>query len=101
MNSLPGDKLKPNAKREALAMFVHRWTHENAAQTYHGECPACHQSKLPDGTYGNGTLTREQWHKHHLPLISDAEWLARTDFAVTKDGDLDKRVHFCNTWPNS
>jgi hypothetical protein len=70
-----GNDLSPAAQEEAKRRFVYRWTIENEAQARraHGRrCPT-------------------------IPLISDAEWLRRTGFAVTKDGRLDNRVRFCHT----
>ena len=100
MNYVRGDKLTPQLQRWVLAKYVHRWTHENAQQTYGGRCPACAQvshwpyvcgQALPDGPH---VYTQEQWHAYHSPLISDAEWLAAHSFAVTKYGRLDERQKF-------
>lgn len=91
-NTLYGNQLSATERSKALGRFVYRWTHENAQQTYGGKCPACEQSSR---RYGNGSMTRTQWHAYHAPLISDAEWLESTAFTVTKTGELDERVASC------
>lgn len=89
-----GDNLNDAQRRLVLAAFVHRHTHENAKQTYRGQCPACAQAgrkgwpyvcgeALPDGPR---VYTREQWHAYHAPLTTDAEWLASYSFWFTSDG---------------
>jgi hypothetical protein len=84
--------LTPAQRRQVCAAFVHRWTVENAQQTYAGRCPACEQSApypmtcgeaLPDGPR---TYTREEWHAYHAPLTTDAEWIAAHAFHFTRDG---------------
>lgn len=82
MRIIRGDRLSAPLRAEVLARYVHRWTHENARQSYRGECPACAQS--PD-------RPREAWHAYHLPLISDQEWLRAHAFRVTKSQRLDQR----------
>ncbi len=77
-----GTALTPAQRRLVCAAFVHRWTHENATQTYGGKCPACEQcgrfpyvcgEALPNGPH---VYTREEWHAYHTPLTTDAEWIA-------------------------
>ena len=41
MRLVRGDRLSTAQRRHVLAAFVHRWTFENARQTYRGRCPAC------------------------------------------------------------
>lgn len=100
-----GDKLPHRLQREVLAAYVHRWTIENARQTYHGECPACAQTggfpyicgeALPNGPIKH---TRESWHAYHVPLTTDAEWLAAHAFHVTKRGELDHAEPACLLTP--
>lgn len=78
---IKGSALNSPQRRAVLAAFVHRWTHENARQTYHGQCPACAQAShhLPD------------WHQRHAALVSDDEWLAAHAFYITERGMLAKR----------
>lgn len=38
-------------------------------------------------------------HGYSLPIISDAQWLASTEFSVTKSGRLDRRIKHC--WTHS
>jgi hypothetical protein len=70
MTIVRGNKLNSRAQQEALRTFVHRNTTENPHRI------AVH---------------------HQLPPISDVEWLAITDFQVTKSGNLDKRARWCLT----
>ncbi len=70
-----GSQLTPRQRDEVLRAFVHRWTFENAHQTYRGRCPACVQSGMSD-----------EWHTQHIPLMSDADWLVRHAFRFVKDG---------------
>lgn len=97
-----GDHLGPALRAEVLRRYVHRGTHENARQTYGGKCPKCAQATDPrtgliitgDGRKGRPPLKRwtvAEWHKYHVPLISDAEWLKQHGFYVTKAGVLDAR----------
>lgn len=96
---IKGIDLTPQQRAHVLAAFVHRWTHENARQTYGGKCPACEQSRgtcrgVPlmkvGPTQDLRPYTREEWHAYHKPLISDAEWLAGYAFHFTNDGS---RLH--------
>jgi hypothetical protein len=88
---IKGADLNPDQRRAVLAAFVHRWTHENAVQTYRGQCPGCVQSGgnreivIPAGQQAAGEV-RKMWHDHHVPLTTDAEWLAAHAFHFTKDG---------------
>lgn len=87
-------------RQQVLRQFVHRWTHENAKQTYGGKCPGCEQATR-GGCIITGqkeTLkkwTREEWHAYHTPLTTDADWLASHAFYVNKDGTLDSRRNHC------
>jgi hypothetical protein len=92
---IQGSALNGEQRAEVLARFVHRWTHENARQTYNGCCPGCEQSKRSNGMYAAGTMTREQWHAYHVSLVSDAQWLADHAFYVNKDGTLSERYNHC------
>lgn len=77
-----GDQLTDRQREEVLRVFVLRWTHENAKQTYHGRCPACEQARacrvFP--------LPYSGWHARHAPLVSDVEWLQVHAFHFLKDG---------------
>lgn len=81
-----GDELPAHLQREALARFVHRFTREHK----------------PD-------WARKPWKDgkpYPVQYASDAEWLARTLFRVTKDGQrFDARAHYCQsgppTWPDN
>lgn len=93
MQLIRGDYLPPELKRQVLAAFVHRWTHENAQQTYGGRCPACVQQQQCVGRQKvQGKEWREaDWHAYHKPLVSDAEWLRSHVFHVTNRGTLSAR----------
>ena len=71
-----GTELSPEDRRTVLASFTYRMTVESVRQ--HPRATA--QAKA--GGY-------------RLPLITDAVWLAHTDFAVTMSGRLDGRVRRC------
>lgn len=81
-----GHELSPVTQREALARFVHRYTAEHV--------PAWARKKTV--AFPNGAP---------LQFATDAEWLRNTQFAVKKNGTLDKRVNHCETgeptWPNN
>lgn len=77
MKQIQGDKMKPEAQREAMSRFVHRWTGDHT----------------PNWVY---RFTGK------LQFGSDKEWLANTKFWVTKSGNLSKRHSTCEstpTWP--
>ncbi len=98
-----GDRLPLSLQRDVLARYVHRWTHENARQTYGGRCPGCAQAApfpmicgqaLPHGPI---SYTEAAWHAYHMPLTSDAAWLAAHAFAVNKDGQsLNRRQSYAH-----
>lgn len=84
-----GSQLKPEAKREALARFVHRFTMESV--------PQWSRRAFSQPIVGPPLYYSPQYR-------SDAEWLERTVFAITdKRGDLSKGGQFCysrdHTWP--
>lgn len=85
---IQGSCTNGKTRQAIFAQFVHRWTHENARQTFRGECPACAQG-APE------SMTKEQWHAYHAPLVSDAQWLADHAFYVNNDGSLDQRRGYC------
>lgn len=71
-----GSHLGPKLQAECKAMFVHRFTGE-------------HRPKWASKPY-------------KVQFADDADWLAHTYFEVTKQGELDKRSHYCEshpTWP--
>ncbi len=99
-----GDKLNATQRAEVLRAYIHRWTHENAKQTYNGECPGCMQStrngQIVTGVKKPGICqtplkvwTREEWHAYHVPLTTDNEWLKRHAFHFTKDGSRLSEKH--------
>ena len=72
-----GSKLSRKAQAECKARFVHRFTRE-------------HRPK-----WARNTAYKPQF-------ADDADWLENTFFLVTKNGELDKRAHYCEshpTWP--
>lgn len=73
-----GTELIPSARAHALRAFVHRMTAEARAQF----------PEFRDYMLANG---------YRMPERTDAEWLARTRFAVRRDGQLDSRVRHCQT----
>lgn len=101
MRLIRGNQLSPTLQRDVLARYVHRWTIENARQTYEGACPACAQSTrigpsgepiVLTGVPGQYRVwTVAEWHAYHVPLTTDREWLAAHAFAVTRTGQLDRR----------
>lgn len=90
-----GIDLTEAQRRLVLAAYVHRWTVENAYQTYQGRCPACVQSGgnreivIPAGQQAAAEV-RKPWHEHHGKLTTDREWLAAHAFHFVKDGS---RLH--------
>lgn len=96
---ITGDKLTADLQAEVLRAYVHRWTHENAKQTYRGNCPGCEQSApfpMTTGSKEHGfkTWTRDAWHAYHKPLTTDQDWLKAHAFHVTKLGRLNERKHY-------
>lgn len=78
MNGILGTQLHPADRDYVLSAYTYRGTVENF-----GRNPA-QAKRMRDGGF-------------RMPLISDAEWLASTRFAVKKDGRLDHRVNSCFT----
>jgi hypothetical protein len=71
-----GSELRTTLQAEVLRRYVYRYTGEH----------------IP------------QWVRHNRPqfplhFADDADWLANTFFAVTKQGNLDARVKYCETHP--
>jgi hypothetical protein len=91
---IKGLDLTPAQRAQVLAAYVHRWTVENAQQTYYGLCPGCEQSQpFPLGTITGTTrrvFTRAEWHAYHALLTTDDRWLAEHAFHFVKDGS---RLH--------
>lgn len=75
MNTLRGNQLNESDKAHVLSAYVYRKTVENMAR--------------------NAAAVRTAGNR--LPPITDAQWLAITDFAVTQSGRLDKRSRHCMT----
>ena len=73
-----GSLLTTEDRIYVLAAYVHRCTVENFAR----------RPDVAKRAYAGGFRMR---------LLTDAEWLDATDFAVRKDGHLDGRVHTCRT----
>ncbi len=78
-----GDHLSFDQRQQVLAAFVHRWTIENARQSYGGQCPGCVQQHQCGGSM---EVNGKPWHEYHVPLTTDSEWLKRYAFHFTKDG---------------
>jgi hypothetical protein len=78
-----GSDLNAAQRRQVLNAFIYRWTHENARQNYRGQCPGCVQNRRPAS---RRQMSETEWHAHHLPLISDEQWLAEHAFHFTADG---------------
>jgi len=75
MRTLRGNELNAADRAHVLQMFIYRQTVENNERN-----PAAVK-------HAGGSL----------PLITDEQWLAITDFEVTKAGRLDKRADSCTT----
>ena len=71
MNTKRGNELMPHVQRECLGRFVHRMTVES-------------QRQYPE------FARYMRLHGWRMPDKTDAEWLAATDFYVTRNGELDK-----------
>jgi len=87
-----GDRLTANQRKHVLAIFLHRWTHENARRTYGGRCPACVQQEQCGGEI---VVSGKPWHDYHVPLMTDAEWLRNHAFHITVQGQLSRRYSYC------
>jgi len=92
MKLVRGDRLTAAVRKHVLAAFVHRWTHDNARQTYNGRCPACVQQRQCGG---NMTVEGKPWHECHVALVTDDEWLREHAFYVTTTGTLSARHRRC------
>lgn len=82
MNILKGDQLNPVARKAALCKFVHRYTGDH----------------VPRWVRDSENISTP------LQFASDEEWLANSEFWVTKEGYLDERFNHCQsnpTWPNN
>lgn len=79
MPLVKGSNLSTPLRQEVLSQYIHRWTHENATQTYGGKCPACAQRD-----FRTTNMTQKQWHEYHVALITDEQWLAEHAFHVTR-----------------
>jgi hypothetical protein len=108
---IKGSQLTSSQRQQVLAAFVHRWTHENAKQTYGGDCPACRQAtrdgQITTGVKNPGLMerplqvwTRAEWHAYHMPLTTDAEWINAHSFHFTADGSrlMANRHHAEPVW---
>lgn len=81
---LLGSSLIAEDRRYALAAYVHRYTKDHK--------PGWANERMSDGT------------AYPVQFASDSEWLAHTEFAVTKTGRLDHRCTSCishPTWPDN
>ena len=75
-------------QRKALARFVHRYTGTHKPQ------------------WAYKPWKNEQGKTVYYPVqfADDQDWLAHTYFEVTKQGELDNRIKYCEshpTWPNN
>lgn len=78
-----GSQLSTRVQREALALFVHRYTRE-------------HKPAWAAGPWKDGK-------PYPVQFASDADWLAHTSFYVTAGGELSKKHVYCEsspTWPD-
>jgi len=78
-----GAKLPPALQRDARARYVHRFTGDNR--------PSWTRELRPCG------------RSYPLQFQNDSDWLANTDFPITKAGALANRPNHCQsrpTWPN-
>lgn len=73
-----GALLTQTDQHEVLRAYVHRCTVENFRE----------RPDVAARAYASGFRMR---------LMTDAEWLRATDFAVRKDGRLDRRANHCLT----
>lgn len=74
-----GLELSPRVQSQACAQFVHRFT----------------RTHIPRWAQSNPNYKAQ--------FADDKDWLAHTDFAVRKNGELDKRANHCvssPTWPD-
>lgn len=79
-----GNELSALDQRYVLSAFVHRFTKDHK--------PAWSRKLRDDGK------------PYPVQFASDADWLANTEFAVTRDGRIDRRCHECYstpTWPDN
>jgi hypothetical protein len=103
---IAGDKLNSSQRQQVLNAFVHRWTHENAKQSYGGQCPACAQAtrggQIITGVNNPGinesplkAWTKKEWHAHHAPLTTDELWVKAHAFHFVADGSrlMENRKH--------
>lgn len=75
-----GDRLSPELQKKVLQMFVHRFTGEHK--------PAWANKPRPDGT------------DYPVQHATDQGWLKHTEFALTKQGDLDNRNKYSRSTPS-
>lgn len=88
---IKGQDLNSDQRRQVLAAYVHRWTFENAKQTYSGQCPGCVQRSGP-----NDEESIKDWHAYHKPLETDDVWLKDHAFYFVSDGSrLDYKHDHC------
>jgi hypothetical protein len=84
MPVIKGSDLTPAMQAEALRRWVHRFTGDHT--------PAWARKPMPNG------------QPYPVQFASDSEWLANTDFTVTKRGAFSARDRYCRsrpTWPNN
>lgn len=79
MGLVLGSLLRRDVQRKCLARFVHRYTRDHK--------PFWAERVMADG------------RPYPVQFRSDLEWLANTRFSVTKSGDLDERVKYCESSP--
>lgn len=79
---ISGNRLNSLQQKHVLAAYVHRFTGQHK--------PTWAQQLRPDGT------------AYPVQFKDDADWLANTQFVVTRTGALDSRYDSCiptATWP--
>jgi hypothetical protein len=84
MPIVKGSTLPYAMQEEAKRRWVHRHTAEHV--------PIWARKPMPNG------------NAYPVQFASDAEWLANTDFTLTKGGKFSARDRYCRstpTWPNN
>lgn len=76
---IKGSQLNYQAKQEALRIFTNRYTRDHI--------PQWARKLKPDGT------------PYPLQFNSDNEWLDNSYFYVDTDGNLNKHIDLCESYP--
>lgn len=84
MVQIKGSEMCLKLQREALAMFVHRFTKDHIPQW----------ARIP----------RDNGKFYPVQFASDQDWLEHTMFWINKDGSLSRKRNYCQsspTWPKA